>query len=74
MLFKVLYLSKGVKKMVKVEMLVVKSKVREYAKKKKVNLGGDAAEALSKEVMRLVDRAVERAKANRRSTVKGRDI
>ena len=60
--------------MVKVEMLVVKSKVREYAKKKKVNLGGDAAEALSREVMRLVDRAVERAKANRRSTVKGRDI
>ncbi|HIG96832.1 MAG TPA: hypothetical protein HA230_00590 [Candidatus Aenigmarchaeota archaeon] len=60
--------------MPKVEMLVVKSKVREYAKKKKVNLGGDAAEALSREVMRLVDRAVERAKANRRSTVKGRDI
>ena len=60
--------------MAKVEMLVVKRKVREYAKKKKVNLGADAAEALSKEVMRLVDRAVERAKANRRSTVKGRDI
>ncbi|HLD38992.1 MAG TPA: hypothetical protein VJB05_01620 [archaeon] len=60
--------------MAKVEMLVVKSKVREYAKKKKVNLGGDAAEALSREVIRLVDRAVERAKANRRSTVKGRDI
>ena len=65
---------KEVKKMAKVEMLVVKSKVREYAKKKKVNLGGDAAEALSREVMRLVDRAIERAKANRRSTVKGRDI
>ena len=60
--------------MAKVEMLVVKSKVRDYAKKKKVNLGGDTAEAMSKEVMRLVDRAVERAKANRRSTVKGRDI
>lgn len=56
------------------EMLVVKSKVREYAKKKKLNLGGDAAEALSREVVRLVDRAAERAKANRRSTIKGRDI
>lgn len=56
------------------EMLVVKSKVRAYAKKKKMNLGGDAAEALSKEVVKLVDRAAERAKANRRSTIKGRDI
>lgn len=56
------------------DMLVVKSKVREYAKKKKLNLGGDAAEALSREVARLVDRAAERAKANRRSTIKGRDV
>lgn len=56
------------------EMLVVKSKVRDYAKKKKVSFGGDAADALSKEVERLMDRAIERAKANRRSTVKGRDI
>ena len=56
------------------ELLIVRSKVREYAKKKKVSLGGDAAQALSKEVARLIDRAVERAKANRRSTIKGRDI
>lgn len=55
-------------------MLVVKSKVREYAKKKKMNFGGDAADALSKEVARLVDRAAERAKSNRRTTIKGRDI
>lgn len=55
-------------------MYVVKSKVRELAKKKKMNLGGDAVDALNKEVARLVDRAVERAKANRRSTIKGRDI
>jgi len=45
-----------------------------YAKNKKVNFGGDAAQALSKEVERLIDRAAERAKANRRSTIKGRDI
>ncbi len=56
------------------ESLVVKSKVREYAKKKKMNLGGDAVAALSGEVVRLVDRAAERAKENRRSTIKGRDI
>ncbi|MCX6819465.1 MAG: hypothetical protein NT129_05725 [Candidatus Aenigmarchaeota archaeon] len=54
--------------------LVVKSKVREYAKKKKMSFGGDAADALSKEVARIVDKAIERAKANRRSTIKGRDI
>ncbi len=56
------------------EMLVVKSKVRDYAKKRKMSFGGDAADALSKEVAKLIDRAAERAKANRRSTVKGRDI
>lgn len=56
------------------EMLIVKSKVREWAKKKKMNFGGDAAEALSKEVGALLEKAAARAKANRRSTIKGRDI
>ena len=49
-------------------MYVVKSKVREYARKKKMSFGGDAADALSKEVTRLVDRAIIRAKENRRSS------
>ena len=57
-----------------IKMYVVKSKVRDYIRKKKMSFGGDAADALSKEVQRIVDRAVERAKANRRSTIKGRDI
>ena len=56
------------------DLLVVRSKVRELAKKKKMNMGADAAEALSKEVVRIVDRAAQRAKENRRSTIKGRDI
>jgi len=56
------------------ESLIVKSKVREWAKKKKMNLGGDAVDALNREIVRLVDRAAERAKANRRLTIKGRDI
>jgi len=57
-----------------IPMYVVKSKVRDYVRKKKMSFGGDAADALSKEVQRIVDRAIDRAKANRRSTIKGRDI
>ena len=56
------------------ESLIVKSKVRAVAKRKKMNLGGDAVAALDREVSRLVDRAADRAKQNRRSTIKGRDI
>jgi histone H3/H4 len=56
------------------ESLVVKSKVRAVAKKMKMNLGGDAVAALDKEVSRLVSRAADRAKQNRRSTIKGRDV
>ena len=57
-----------------VEVLVVRSKVKEYAAKKKMRFGGDAVDALSKEVAALIDKAVERAKANNRGTVKGRDV
>ena len=56
------------------EMLVVKSKIREYAKKKTMSFGGDAANALSKEVQTLLDKAIERAKSNGRKTVKARDV
>ncbi|MBS3056465.1 MAG: hypothetical protein J4473_03450 [Candidatus Aenigmarchaeota archaeon] len=55
-------------------MLVVKSKVREIAAKRKMSFGGDAAAALSREVERVLNRAIERAKENGRKTVKGRDI
>lgn len=56
------------------EMLVVKSKVKALAKKKKMSFGADAAGELSKAVRALVERAAERAKANKRKTIKGRDI
>ncbi|MBI2172731.1 MAG: DUF1931 domain-containing protein [Candidatus Aenigmarchaeota archaeon] len=56
------------------EILIVRSKVKGLVKKKKMNMGADAAEALSREVANMVNRAAERAKANRRSTIKGRDI
>lgn len=54
--------------------LVVKSKLRAWAKKKKMNLGGDAVAELTREIVRIMDRAAARAKANRHSTIKGRDI
>ena len=55
-------------------MLVVKSKVKEYAKKKGKSFGGAAAEKLSKRVESLINDAVERADGNGRKTVKARDI
>ena len=56
------------------EMLVVKSKIKEYIAKKKLRMGGDAVEVLNKEVARLLDRAVERAKADKKGTVKSRHV
>ena len=48
------------------ELLVVRSKIKDVAKG--VNVSGDFAEALSKEVERLIKKACERAKANKRGT------
>ena len=56
------------------EMLVVKSKIKEYIAKKKLRMGGDAVEVLNKEVSRLLDRAVERAKEDKKGTVKSRHV
>lgn len=54
------------------ESLVVRSKIKEYAKG--MNVSGDFANALSKEVEGLIAKAVERAKANKRSTIQPRDL
>lgn len=56
------------------EILVVQSKIREMIKAKGCSTSQDAVDALSTEVMRIVNRAVERTKANGRKTVKGSDI
>src|SRR3989338_2247466 len=56
------------------EMLVVRSKVKEYAAKKKMRTGSDAMDVLNKEVMRLIDKAVERAKYRKEGTLKARHI
>ena len=56
------------------EILVVQSKVREMIKGAGCSTSGDAVDALSNEVNRIIKRAVERTKANGRKTVKGSDI
>ena len=54
------------------ELLIVRSKLKEFAKG--MNVSGDFAEALHKEVVNIINRAMERAKANKRNTIQPRDI
>ena len=56
------------------ESLVVASKVKAYVKSKKMMTSADAVAALSCQVYALLDAAIKRTKANRRSTVKPQDI
>ena len=56
------------------DLLVVRSKAKEYVSKKKMRLGGDALETLNKEIQRILDRAIERAKDAKAGTVKGRHV
>ncbi len=62
------------KKKAKSDPLVVGSKVKAYIKSKKCMTSGELINALSDEVRRLLDKAVERTKGNRRSTVKAQDL
>jgi len=54
------------------EMVVVRSKIKQFAKG--CNVSADFANALSDEVKKLIERAAERAKANKRNTIKPRDL
>lgn len=54
------------------ELLVVRSKIKEQAEG--MNVASDFADALSEEVKKLIKKAAERAKANKRSTVQPRDL
>ena len=58
----------------KKESLIVASKVKAYIKSKKMMTSSDALEAISDQVYTLLDAAVARTKANRRSTVKPQDL
>ena len=56
------------------ESLIVASKVKAYVKGKKMMTSSESLEALSEKVYDLLDAAVVRTKANRRSTVKAQDL
>lgn len=60
--------------MAKKESLVVASKVKAYVRSKKMMTSSDAVVAISDRVYCMLDKAIERTKANRRSTVKPQDL
>ena len=57
-----------------VEMLLVGSKVKNAIRSHKVNVAGDAADALNLVVHWYIDQAAKRATANGRKTVRGHDF
>ena len=58
------------------ELLVVRSKIKEFAKvgKDTLNVSGDFAEALSVRVEELIKKAATRANENGRKTVQPKDL
>lgn len=56
------------------ESLIVASKVKAYIKSKGAMTASDSLEALSCRVYCMLDKAIERTLANRRSTVKPQDL
>ena len=58
----------------KKDVLVVGSKVKAFIKQKKMMSSGDLIESLSDKVYDLLDEAVKRTKANKRSTVRPQDL
>jgi hypothetical protein len=56
------------------ESLIVASKIKAYIKSKKMMTSSDALGAINEKVRCMLDAAIERTKANRRSTVKPQDL
>ena len=56
------------------ESLVVTSKVKAYIKGKKMMTASEAVGAINDAVYVMLDKAVSRAKANRRSTIRAQDL
>ena len=57
------------------EMLIVKSKVKDYVKTLgDFNVAGDFVDALNEATAKILSKAVERTKANGRKTVSAKDI
>ncbi len=58
----------------KKEALIVASKVKAYIKSKKMMTSSEALGAINDALYTMLDAAIARTKANRRSTVKAQDI
>ena len=56
------------------DILVVGSKIKNYMREKGVKTSGELVEALSGKIYVILDAAVERAKENKRSTVRPYDL
>ncbi len=56
------------------EQLIVASKVKNYIKSKDCMSSGDMLDELNLKIYKLLDEAIERTKANKRSTVKPYDL
>lgn len=56
------------------DVLVVASKVKAYIKSKKCQTSSDSIGALSDKLYSIIDAAIVRTRANRRSTVKPQDL
>lgn len=56
------------------EIIVVVSKVKDFIKSKDCMTSGDLPEALSKQMYGFLEKACERAKANKRTTVRPEDL
>lgn len=56
------------------DVLVVGSKVKAYIKSKKMMCSGDLISGLSSCVYECIDSALERTKANKRSTIRPHDL
>jgi histone H3/H4 len=54
------------------ELIIIRSKLKEVVKG--INISGDFADALDKKTRAIIAEAVERAKANNRKTVMGKDV
>lgn len=56
------------------ESLIVASKIKAYIRSKKMMTSSDALGEISNAVYSMLDAAIARTKANRRSTVKPQDL
>ncbi len=66
--------TKAAKKSAAKESLVVASKLKAYIKSKGMMTSSDSIDAMNDKIYAILDNAVARTQANRRSTVKPQDL